>query len=148
MYKTILIASDGSEFAAKGLEHGLALAAPLGAKVTVLTVTLPLDSRALEAAVAAGVPDPLGRYDQSVDDEMKSHFAAITQRAQDAGVTVGFAHEIDEVPAEAIVRHAEVNGADLIIMTSHGRRGFRRMLLGSQTAEVLAHTRIPVLVVR
>lgn len=61
---------------------------------------------------------------------------------------IGVLHEIDESPAEAIVRVAETNGCDLIVMASHGRRGIRRALLGSQTAEVLVHTNIPVLVIR
>jgi nucleotide-binding universal stress UspA family protein len=57
-------------------------------------------------------------------------------------------HEIDDFAAEAIVRNARLRGCDLIVMSSHGRRGAARLLLGSQTAEVLAHTTIPVLVVR
>jgi nucleotide-binding universal stress UspA family protein len=57
-------------------------------------------------------------------------------------------HEIDESPAEAMVRVAEIKACDLIVMTSHGRRGIRRALLGSQTAEVLVNTNIPVLVIR
>jgi len=57
-------------------------------------------------------------------------------------------HEIDENPAEAIVRFAEMKACDLIVMASHGRRGIRKALLGSQTAEVLVHTSIPVLVIR
>ena len=62
MYKNILIATDGSELAAKGVEHGLGLAAPLGARVTVLTVSRPLPPEAAEAALASGVTDPVLRY--------------------------------------------------------------------------------------
>lgn len=71
MYKHILIATDGSELAEKGLEHGLALAVPLGAKVTVLTVTEPLQREAARAAMGAGVEDPVSLYDQQIDDRMK-----------------------------------------------------------------------------
>jgi nucleotide-binding universal stress UspA family protein len=42
-------------------------------------------------------------------------------------------HEIDESPAEAMVRVAEIKACDLIVMASHGRRGIRKALLGSQT---------------
>ena len=52
------------------------------------------------------------------------------------------------VQPSAIVRFAKLNGCNLIVMASHGRRGVQKLLLGSQTAEVLAHTTIPVLVVR
>jgi len=148
MYEHILIATDGSELAARGVEHGLALAAPLKARVTVLTVAPPLQREAALAAIAGGVDDPVIRYDQQIESKMKTLFASIEQRAADHGVTVDLLHDIDEHPAEAIIRTAGLKGCDLIVMTSHGRRGAKRLLLGSQTAEVLAHTSIPVLVVR
>lgn len=74
--------------------------------------------------------------------------AAISQRAVETGVPVEFTHEIDTHPAEAIVRLADRLKCDLIVMSSHGRRGVRRFVLGSQTAEVVTHTTIPVLVIR
>src|SRR5690606_37052240 len=131
MYKHILIATDGSELADKGVEHGFALAQAIGAKVTVLSVTEPLSDDALQAALNAGVQDPAVRYDQSIDAEMKKRFAPIEERARAAGVTVELMHEIDQYPAEAIVRVADMSGVDLIVMSSHGRRGVRRFILGS-----------------
>lgn len=148
MYKHILIATDGSELARKGLEHGLALAKPLQANVTVLAVTLPLRPEMANAARLGGVDDPVARYDQQIDANMKDRFAYIEQRGFEHGVTVDLVHEIDDSPAEAIVRFANLKGCDLIVMSSHGRRGLRKVILGSQTSEVLAHTTIPVLVVR
>lgn len=148
MYKNILITTDGSEFAAKGVEHGLALAKPLAAKVTVLTVTKPLQREAVQAALAGGVDDPIARYDQQIDEAMEKQFASIEQRAAKHGVSVNLLHEIDDHAAEAIIRVANLKGCDLIVMASHGRRGVQRLLLGSQTAEVVTHSTIPVLVVR
>ncbi|MDQ2633791.1 MAG: universal stress protein [Pseudomonadota bacterium] len=148
MYKHILIATDGSELARKGLEHGLALAAPLKAKVTVLTVSEPLRQEMANAARMGGIDDPAARYDQQIDAIMKERFAFIEERGAEHGVAADLAHEIDGSPAEAIVRFARLKGCDLIVMASHGRRGVRKLLLGSQTSEVLANTTIPVLVVR
>lgn len=148
MYKHILVATDGSELASKGLEHGLALAEPLGAKVTVVTVTEPLQPEAARAAIAGGIDDPVARYDQQVDEAMRTQFASIKQRAAEHGIIVELLHEIDDYPAEAIVRTARLKGCDLIVMSSHGHRGAQRLLLGSQTAEVVSHTNVPVLVVR
>lgn len=148
MYRHILIATDGSELADKGVEQGFALAQALGARVTVLSVTEPLPWRARQAALNAGVDDPEGRYDQSIDEEMKKRFTSVEQRAAEKGVVVQLVHEIDEHPAEAIVRLAGREKCDLIVMSSHGRRGVRRFILGSQTAEVVTHTTIPVLVIR
>lgn len=148
MYDHILIATDGSDLAKKGVDQGLALAAKLGARVTIVSVSEPLDARALRAARMAGVEDPVGRYDQSVDEEMAKRFASIRQRAAEKGVAVELTHEIDEHPAEAIVRLADRIDCDLIVMSSHGRRGVRRLVLGSQTAEVVTSTTRPVLVIR
>lgn len=148
MYRHILIATDGSELADKGVEHGFALAQALGAKVTILSVTEPISWRVRQAALNAGVEDPAGRYDQTIDEEMRKQFASIGEQAKAKGVVVEYTHEVDEHPAEAIVRLAERETCDLIVMSSHGRRGVRRFILGSQTAEVVTHTTIPVLVIR
>jgi nucleotide-binding universal stress UspA family protein len=148
MYKNILIATDGSELASKGVRQGLALAEKLGAKVVFLSVVEPLTEAAIRAAMSSGIADPIGGYDQQIDESMKTRYAALEQEAAQYGIAVEMLHEIDESPAEAIVRGAEMNACDLIVMTSHGRRGIRKALLGSQTAEVLVNTNIPVLVIR
>ena len=148
VYKNILIATDGSELAGKGVRHGLALAERLGAKVTFLSVVEPLLPEAIHAAIAGGIEDPVGGYDQQIDASMKQRYAALEKEAAQFGISVDMLHEIDENPAEAIVRVAEMKACDLIVMASHGRRGLRKALLGSQTAEVLVHTSIPVLVIR
>lgn len=148
MYKHILIATDGSDLARKGVDHGLELARQTGAKVTILSVSAPLDQRLVHAAVNAGVEDPTAKYDQSIAEEMKKRFASIGQRASDKKLSVDLTHEIDEHPAEAIVRLADRLKCDLIVMSSNGRRGVRRLVLGSQTVEVITHTDIPVLVIR
>jgi nucleotide-binding universal stress UspA family protein len=148
VYRHILIATDGSELADKGMEHGLKLAGALGARATVLTVSEPLSADAARAARLGGIDDPVVRYDQQIDETMKARFATIQERATAHGVAVDFVHEIDDSPAEAIVRFAKLKDCDLIVMSSHGRRGARRLILGSQTAEVVTTTTIPILVIR
>src|SRR5262249_34295786 len=144
----ILIATDGSELAAKGVEHGLALASGLGASVTVMSVVEPLRPELMEAALSGGMSDPLIRYEQQMDQELSALAATIKSRGGELKVPVKIVRETDESPAGAIVRLAQMDGCDLIVMTSHGRTGIKRMLLGSQTAEVLKNTSIPVLVVQ
>lgn len=148
MFKHILVATGGSELAARGVEHALTLAKPLGAKVTVVTVTAPLSSQSAEAATAEGLTDPLGRYERQMDEHVEKLAAPIRKRAAELGVATEVMRETDDYPAEAIIRIAKLRNCDLIVMASHGRRGVRKLLLGSQTAEVLVHTTIPVLVVR
>jgi nucleotide-binding universal stress UspA family protein len=74
MYKNILIATDGSELASKGVSQGLALAEKFGAKVTFLSVVEPLAQVAIQAAIAGGIEDPVGGYDRQIDESMKKRY--------------------------------------------------------------------------
>lgn len=148
MYKHILIATDGSDLAAKGTEQGLALAEALGAKATILTVAEQLPVDVIHEALGSGAEDPVGLYEQQIDHKLKQQVETIERRAPNRHIASEFAHEMGPSPAEAIIRTAKQMGCDLIVMSSHGRRGAARLLLGSQTAEVVTHTTIPVLVVR
>ena len=97
MYMNVLIATDGSELANKGVKQGLALAEKLGAKVTFLSVVAPLAPEAIRAAMASGIPDPIGGYDQQIDVEMKKRYAALEQEAAQYGITVDVLHEIGRI---------------------------------------------------
>ncbi|MDO8410942.1 MAG: universal stress protein [Phenylobacterium sp.] len=68
--------------------------------------------------------------------------------ADQAGVSADTLHVPNAQPAEAIIDAAKSRDCSLIVMASHGRRGLNRLLLGSTTSEVLAHSAVPVLVVR
>lgn len=148
MYKHILIATDGSELALKGLEHGLALAKVLDADVTVLTVSEPMHPDSSRAARLLGMDGAIAEYEQKLESFAKERFEFVDDRARAHGVDVYLVHKIDESPAEAIVQLANTRDCDLIVMSSHGRRGVQKMLLGSQTSEVLVKTSAPVLVIR
>ncbi len=148
MYSHILIATDGSELAAKGVNQGLDLASKLGASVTVLSVTGPIRPQVAEAAMSGGIADPLLRYEQQMDDQVAKLGDVIETKAKELNVRLEIIRETDDFPADAIIRTAKVRHCDLIVMTSHGRSGLKKLLLGSQTSEVLKHTTLPVLVVR
>jgi len=149
MYKHILIATDGSELAARGLEHGLALAKIVKAAVTIVTVTDNQLPSAYEVAFNArrGM-NPLEEHRAAEDEAARKILQAAAAKAEAAGVEARTIHVAERHPAEGIVEAAREHKADLIVMSSHGRRGVRRLMLGSQTAEVVTSTTIPVLVVR
>lgn len=139
MYKHILIATDGSELAQKGVDQGLALAKDLGSTVKVISVA---DPYPLQSAITR----------ESWNEAQKHHADAALNTARAAadrlGVKIDVVFASDHSPAEAIVDTSKKLGCDLIVMASHGRRGVSRLLLGSQTAEVVHSSSIPVLVVR
>ncbi len=148
MYKHILIATDGSEIAARALDHGLALAAGSKAAVTVATVTEPWSAFDVAHDVRVGRPNPVQDYEAAMAASAGAILDAAQKKAKAAGVTCTTLHVKDRHPAEGIVETARANGCDLIVMASHGRRGLGRILLGSQAVEVLTHTKVPTLIVR
>jgi nucleotide-binding universal stress UspA family protein len=149
MYKNILLSTDGSEVATKGLKHGLALAKAVNAKATVITVTepLPIDY----GSGHAGGWIPTQAEFQSFDAANKEHAGKVLDQARSmaelTGTSAEFLHVPNAHPATAIIEAAKSRGCDLIVMASHGRRGLRKLFLGSQTSEVLADGSAPVLVV-
>jgi nucleotide-binding universal stress UspA family protein len=149
MYAHILIATDGSELAARALDHGLGVAKALGSAVTIVTVTEPTAVLGGGYASVAGTSfDPIPELLEAQEQAAKDLLAKAETTASAAGVTARTVYVNDSFPAEGIITTANSVGADLIVMGSHGRRGLGRLLLGSQTNNVLAHTTIPVLVTR
>ncbi|OHV86454.1 universal stress protein [Mesorhizobium sp. ORS 3428] len=149
MYKHLLIATDGSELAEKGVAHGLELARGLGAAVTFVTVSEPFPALAWGGAMAGYVAaDELTNYEESARKYAGEVLDRCTASADALGVRAKVLHVENRAPAEAILDTARAEGCDLIVMASHGRRGLGRLMLGSQTAEVVSLTDIPVLVVR
>lgn len=149
MYKHILIATDGSELAHKGLDHGLSLAKSLGGKVTVLTVTEPFPVYGMAGDFGwVSAPAALESYQASSKEFATKILDGAKAAAEKMGVPAETIHADDITPAEAILATAEENGCSLIVMASHGRRGLNRILLGSQTVQVVTHSKVPVLVIK
>jgi nucleotide-binding universal stress UspA family protein len=144
MYKHILIATDGSELAGKAVTTGLSLGKQLNAKITAVTATEPF------TALMAGEPAlafPVEDYDKANAESAKRILDAVSEEAKKAGVACETVHAVN-FPAEAIIDTAKGKGCDLIVMSSHGRRGLARVLLGSQATRVVTLSTIPVLICR
>lgn len=149
MYKHILIPTDGSDVARTGIEQGLALAAANGSKVTVVTVTEPLGGQfAFASDLWAPSESEVAAYDEAQRGIAERILAPVRAEAEAMGIPVETVHVPWRLPARALVETADERGCDLIVMSSHGRTGMNRVMLGSQTAEVLANAGVPVLVAR
>ena len=145
MYKHILIATDGSELAAKAVTAGLQLAATVGARVTALTATQPY--AAMVGVDGPALVFPMDEYEKSAAAAAARILEQISKEAGDLGVECATVH-VRDFPAEAITATASAKNCDLIVMASHGRRGIGRLLLGSQAAKVVTLSPVPVLIVR
>jgi nucleotide-binding universal stress UspA family protein len=145
MFKHILVPTDGSPLAQRGVKTGIGFAKSLGARVTLLHVVPPY------------VPpyDTLGHLSVTAADHRKAcarTAKAILSRAaaqaRKAGVPCGTRSATDAQPWGAILRVAHAAKCDAIAMSSHGRGAVGGLFLGSETQRVLARARIPVLVTR
>lgn len=149
MYQQIIIAIDESELAHKALEHGLALAKLAGARTTVVTVTDPsvmlLSGGEMIQVDTVTIVEEM---DKAKEEGSRQLLDKAIASATAAGVTISTRHIKDSDTADGILEAATSTGADLIVMGSHGRRGLEQLLLGSQAAEVLARSAIPVLIVK
>jgi nucleotide-binding universal stress UspA family protein len=155
MYANILLSTDGSDVAKKGLENGFALAKALNAKVTVITVTEPLAISVIEPLsidfgsghAGGGSAEEVARFDAACKEQAAKVLDEAQAMAEHIGISAELLHIPNAHPASAMIETAKSRGCDLIVMGSHGRRGLRKFFLGSQTSEILAAASVPVLVV-
>lgn len=138
-YNRILFATDGSDAAYRAACHAVALARQTGATLSAVYV---LDTHAAFH---------LGVYRAEALNELREEgrraLAVVAELAREAGVTLE--EEICEGrPGETIVREVERQGADLVVLGSHGQNPLADILLGSVSEYVLHHASVPVCIVR
>ena len=145
MFKHILIPTDGSDLSLKAVLYGVQLAKSCGAKVTGLTVAEPYRVVAVDAVL---IPLDEEDYEERSRSASDKALEQVKIAADAAGVTCETVREVHDQPYRAIIDAAQALNCDLIVMASHGRRGISALLLGSETAKVLTHSTVPVLVYR
>jgi nucleotide-binding universal stress UspA family protein len=140
LYKKILIATDGSEYTKKSVDHGIDLANSTGAKLNAIYV---VDTRAYSSIpVSASMEYTYSILRQEGDTAIKY----VAERAEAAGLEVeGIIAEGH--PADEIINYAEKNSIDLIVMGTLGKSGLERFLMGSVVDKVIRNSKIPVIAV-
>jgi nucleotide-binding universal stress UspA family protein len=145
MYRHFLIPTDGSELAERGVSQGLALAKSLGAKVSVIFAVEPFEGlvKFSQSALAA---QELAKYAEWRKQQATSTLDHAKNAAKEAGVSCETIQVESGYPHQAIIAAAKDKGCDLIVMSSHGRSGLSKLLIGSVTNKVLTLAETPVLV--
>ncbi len=146
MFKRILVPTDGSETSRSTLQACIGFAKDIGATVVGLHVVPEFD-----AFIYDGYMLPEGsreKLKQETITRAEKFLEEITVAAKAAGVNCETLFLVGDYPYEVIVKAAQEKNCDLIAMASHGRKGIKGMLLGSETQKVLTHSQIPVLVYR
>lgn len=144
MFKHILIPVDGSPIAARAVDEALAIAEAFESAVTLIYVIDPYAFTGVGTDLSYGQAE----YLSAATAEAEAALAAARQVFEAHGVEVSSSVVEGHAVYRAILDAAEAANADLIVMGSHGRHGLEKLILGSVTAQVLAHAHLPVLVVR
>ncbi len=147
MYQKILVATDGSTLSKKAVNSAIDLAALSGATLVALKVVPRYPQSYFEGGLALQAAE-VSRVEQQWAEEGQATVDAVQKLAEAQGVKTKPVTVKSDLVSEAIIAAAKKNKCDLIVMASHGRRGMKRLLLGSETQLVLTHSHIPVLVLR
>ncbi|MBV6323327.1 universal stress protein [Duganella violaceipulchra] len=145
MFKHFLMPTDGSAISTAILRPCIQFAKECGASITAVHVIPEFHVLTYQVEMLEATRE---QFRQDSIAHAQRYLAEIEQCARELGVpckTLALHHE---QPYEAIIQSAREQGCDLICMASHGRRGVKGMLLGSETQKVLTHSQIPVLVFR
>ncbi|MBH2019887.1 universal stress protein [Polaromonas sp.] len=146
MFKHILLATDGSAASEHAAQIATDMARVHGARLTALYVVDPYPY------LGIGESNPLGfqSYMTAAHEDAAQAHAKVAKLCSQGDAPVALQASISEdlTASEGIVQTAKNEGADLIIMGSHGRTGLARLMVGSVVAKVLATASVPVLVVR
>ena len=147
MYRRILVPIDGSQLSDRAVREATALARSVGAKIALLYAAPAYRAPASysEGAILQYFVPP-ERYKRGMQAHARRLLESAPKKAN--GAAKQQLCEFNDQPYEAIIKAARKNRCDLIVMASHGWRGLKGLLLGSETHKVLTHSRVPVLVVR
>jgi nucleotide-binding universal stress UspA family protein len=147
MYKRILVATDGSTLSKKAVTSAIDLAATCGAELVALKVVPRYPQAYFEGSLPLS-SDDMARIEKQWTESAQAQLAEVAKAASAKAVSNKVITVKSDVVSDAIIAAAKKHKVGLIVMASHGRNGIKRLLLGSETQQVLTHSLIPVLVLR
>jgi nucleotide-binding universal stress UspA family protein len=147
MYKRILVATDGSTLSKKAVSSAVELAALSGAELVAVKVTPRYPQSYFEGSLPLSATE-ISKIENQWTDAAQKVVDAVAKAAKAKGVSAKAVVVKSDVVSDAVIAAAKKHKVDLIVMASHGRRGIKRLLLGSETQQVLTHASVPVLVLR
>ncbi len=147
MYKRILVATDGSTLSKKAVRNAIDLAAAVGADLVALYVVPRYPVSYFEGGVTISMED-VERTEKQWSEKGQAVVDAVQEAAQAEGIKAKAVVVRSDLVAESIISAVKKQKCDLVVMASHGRKGIKRVLLGSETQHVLTHSTVPVLVLR
>jgi nucleotide-binding universal stress UspA family protein len=147
MFKHILLPTDGSKLSSKAVKMGIDFAKRTKARVTAIHV-VPQFALMVDDGITMLSPALKKRFEDEGRARAQKMLNDVAKQARSRGVRCTTLCVASDLPYQEIIGTARKKKCDVILMASHGRRGLSSLLLGSETAKVLLHSKIPVLVVR
>lgn len=147
MYKRILVASDGTNLSKKAVKEASLVAVELGATLTLVRVVPKYPNTFFDGFSVLSVKK-VNQLEKEMVDKAQASLALLLQDTVDHHISVNTVVVKSSNISEALLKVAKKSKAELIVMASHGRGGNKRVLIGSETLQVLTHSEIPVLVIR
>jgi nucleotide-binding universal stress UspA family protein len=147
MYKRILVATDGSTLSKKAVASAIELAALSGAELVAVKIAPRYPQSYFEGSLPLSASE-VAKIEKQWTDAAQKVVDGVAKAGKAKGVTVKSVVVKSDIVSDALIAAAKKHKADLIVMASHGRRGIKRLLLGSETQQVLTHANVPVLVLR
>lgn len=147
MFKSILVPTDGSALSDKAVDAAVEAAKSNGGKIVGLSVAEPYPFSGW-AEGSSLMPRDTTVYEEKMLEHAQQNVQKIAAAASAANVPCQTVTPQSFDPSDAIIKAAKEFGCDAIFMASHGRKGLNKLFLGSETQKVLAHSTIPVLVLR
>lgn len=145
MFKHILLPTDGSPASSSAIKSGIEFAKGINASVTGLHIIPEFHTFTYQTEMLECTRED---FDKLCMVNIKKYLSEIEMAAKEAGVKCDTLYAISDHPYEAIIKTAVDKRCDLIGMASHGRKGVKGLLLGSETQKVLTNSKIPVLVLK
>ena len=149
LFTHLLAPTDGTALSRAAAERAVDIAAAMKARVTFFHAR-PEKRQSFFGGEGGGYVDQMPReeFERQAVQRANEYLDALEAIAKAAGVTSARVIGDAGAPYEGIIATATTYGCDLIVMASHGRRGIKSLILGSETQKVLTHSKIPVLVYR
>ena len=147
MHRKVLAVTFGTELSLKAVKEAARLAKGMAARLFVLHVISPMD---IPHHVEGGALTRIGagKIADEIDQEERKFLEGMVELANSFGIEAEAGYVADLSPYKAIIRVAQGQECDLIVMGTRIRHGIPGYFVTSETQKVLAHTEIPVVVVR
>jgi len=147
MYKKILVATDGTKLSKKAVEAASKLAADFDAVLTVVRIVPHYAKTFFDGSSVLSINE-MAKIEKEWTVQAQASLDQLLKTTIDKHISVNTVVAKSSNVSDALLKVAKKSKAELIVMASHGRGGIKRVLLGSETLQVLTHSEIPVLVIR